>query len=229
MIAQDARDLAHNFPVPTESRPAPPSLGWNTVGVRYSHFRVEIFRQLTALSKCASISIIKNYPPYSWMHSLQNGIQCKTIPTSNTENYYFKHSDYLSIYIVVLLAEHVFDCDITEVTCNGAVCECDHHLKFVFYCTNDKNIGIYVDETENNVHWLEFHSSFHVVFLTMVWQDYKVFEFACRISHSILIAQIGYTFYGPYPHGLAHNSFSMPKPLLTLTLNYGFHMIIKFI
>ena len=33
----------------------------------------------------------------------------------------------------------------------------------------NKNADIYVDETENNVHRLEFHSSFHVVFLTIVW------------------------------------------------------------
>ena len=54
------------------------------------------------------IDFNEKWPLYSWMQSLQNGIQFKTIPTSNTENGDFKHNDFLSIYITVLPAVHVF-------------------------------------------------------------------------------------------------------------------------
>ena len=64
------------------------------------------------------------------MYELQNGIQFETIPTSNAENGDFKNSDYPSIYIAVLLGVHVFDCDVTGVPCEGAVCQCDHYLHF---------------------------------------------------------------------------------------------------
>ena len=72
------------------------------------------------------------WSPYSWLHNLQNGIQLETIPTSNTANGDFKH-DYPSMYITVLLAVHVFYCDVTGDPCGGAMCECDHYLKFVFF------------------------------------------------------------------------------------------------
>ena len=42
---------ADHKPLPTVSRPARLSLGRDTVGERYGHFRVENFRQLTALPK----------------------------------------------------------------------------------------------------------------------------------------------------------------------------------
>ena len=50
------------------------------------------------------------------MYDLQNGIQFETKPTSNTENGDFKHCAYqfTCIYIAVLLAVHMFDCDVTE-------------------------------------------------------------------------------------------------------------------
>ena len=54
------------------------------------------------------------------MYELKNGIQFETIPTSNAENGDFKNSDYPSIYIPVLLAVHVFDCDVMCVPCEGA-------------------------------------------------------------------------------------------------------------
>ena len=54
------------------------------------------------------------------MYNLQNGM--------NTENGYLKHNDYQSIctHEAVLLAVHMFDCDVTGVSCKGAVRECDH-------------------------------------------------------------------------------------------------------
>ena len=57
------------------------------------------------------------------MCELKNGIQFETIPTSNTEKGDFKTSDYSSIFIAVLLAVHVFDCDVMCVPCEGAVGE----------------------------------------------------------------------------------------------------------
>ena len=71
----------------------------------------------------------KNWPPYSRMYELKNGIQFKTMPTFNTEKSDFENSDYPSIYIAVLLAVHVDDCDVTGVPCEGAVCECNNYLK----------------------------------------------------------------------------------------------------
>ena len=65
------------------------------------------------------------------MYELQNGIQFETIPTSNAENGDFKNSNYPSIYIAVLLGVHVFDCDVTGVPWEGAVCQCDHYFALV--------------------------------------------------------------------------------------------------
>ena len=64
------------------------------------------------------------------MYALQNGIQFQTIPTSNAENGDLKNSDYPSIYIAVHLDVHVLDFGVTGVPCEGAVCQCDHHLHF---------------------------------------------------------------------------------------------------
>ena len=54
----------------------------------------------------------------------------------------FKNSDYPSIYIAVLLDVHVFDCDVTGVPCEGAVCECDYYLHFgILLCQCTKILG----------------------------------------------------------------------------------------
>ena len=98
------------------------------------------------------------------MYELQNGIQFETIPSSNAENGDLKNSDYPSIYIAVLLGVHVFDCDVTGVPCEGAVCQCDHYLHFWYSIVPmHKNTGICIYVTENNILWLYFHSSLHVV------------------------------------------------------------------
>ena len=83
----------------------------------------------------------KNWLPYSWIYNLQNGLELRTIPVSYMGNGDFKHSDYLSIYIAVLLAVHVFDCDVTGVPCEEVACECDHHL--IFLTQLSKNIPEY--------------------------------------------------------------------------------------
>ena len=59
-------------------------------------------------------------------------------PTSNAENGDFKHSGHPSVDVAVLLDVHVFHCDVTGVSCEGVVCECDHYLKFVLYCANEQ-------------------------------------------------------------------------------------------
>ena len=72
------------------------------------------------------------------------------------------------IFIAVLLAVDVFDSDVMGVPCEGALCECDHNLKFVFYCANEQQYpGICVYETENVLR-LYFHSSFR-----NVYSDYR--------------------------------------------------------
>ena len=86
----------------------------------FLHFCMMIFWQLAALPKCTSISL-KNCPSYSGEYNLQNGIQFGKMPIPNTENGDFKGIEYPSIYIAVLLAVHVFDCDITGVPCNATI------------------------------------------------------------------------------------------------------------
>ena len=44
-------------------------------------------------------------------------------------------NDSPSLYISVLLTVQMFYCDVTGVTCEGAACECNHCLKFVFCYT----------------------------------------------------------------------------------------------
>ena len=50
------------------------------------------------------------------MQNIQNEIQFKIIPTAHTENDDFKHKDYQSICIAVILGMHVFDCDVMGCT-----------------------------------------------------------------------------------------------------------------
>ena len=71
------------------------------------------------------------------MYFLPHDKQFQIIGTSNTEDGDFERSVYPSIYIAVLLAVHVFYCDVMGVPCKGAVCECDHYLTFIFYCANE--------------------------------------------------------------------------------------------
>ena len=85
-----------------------------------------------------------SWPPHSWMYNVHNDIQFETIPTSKIEKGDIKHSDYLSIYIAVLLAGQVFDCDVTGVPCEWYM---SMKLKTAF---SDF-----------------FHSLFHTVFLTI--------------------------------------------------------------
>ena len=54
------------------------------------------------------------------MDDLQNGIELEAFPTSNTKNGEFKQSDYPSIYITILLAQQVFDCDVTGFCLQGS-------------------------------------------------------------------------------------------------------------
>ena len=127
--------------MPTVSQAAGPSIDWD-IGVRYSHFCMEIFQQLMAPPKGSLLSIkidlhILGCLIYKMTYSLRQSIP----PTQTNSN--LKHSDYLSIYINGLLTVHVFDYDVTGVPWEGEVCEFDHYLKFAFSCTNELNIPGY--------------------------------------------------------------------------------------
>ena len=116
------------------------------------------------------IDFNKKWPSYSVVYNLNKWHTFWDNPYPNTENGDFKHSEYPSIYIAGLLAVHVFDYDVTGVPCEGEVCECDRCLGFIFYCASEHKIPGYVYETENNVLRLDFHSSFHIVFMTIVYR-----------------------------------------------------------
>ena len=115
--------------VPTVSQLAHPSLGWHTIGLRYSHFHMEFFRQLTVLPKCTSNSIKNDLCIFE---KIKNDLY----KMAYTENGNFKHHGDQSIYITELLFVHMFDCDVTVIPCEGAVYECDQYLKCVFCCDN---------------------------------------------------------------------------------------------
>ena len=154
------------------------------------------------------IDFNKNLPPYFSMYNLQYGIQFETVLISNTENGNFKHSDYQAIYITVFLTVNVFDCDITRVHCEGTVCECDHYLKFVLYCSNEINILGYIS---TKLKTMFFYLIFLVLFtLPFVLSFYKTIKYLnsyktfSKISHSLPTAhiKIDYTFHRPCLHGL---------------------------
>ena len=80
--------------VPTVSQPACPSLGWDTIGVRYSHFHTESIWQLTALPKCSPISIKNGLRIFGCI--IYKTVYRLTISTTNTKTT-TKHSDLPSI------------------------------------------------------------------------------------------------------------------------------------
>ena len=95
------------------------------------------------------------------MYELQNGIQFETIPTSNAENGDFKNSDYPSIYIAVLLGVWLWRHGSSLRGSSVSVWSL-----FTFWYSivpMHKNTGISIYVTENNILWLYFHSSLHVV------------------------------------------------------------------
>ena len=135
----------------------------------------------------------KNWYLYSWMYELQNGIQFETIRTSNAAKGDFKNSDYPSIYIAVLLGVHVFDCDVTGVPCEGAVCECDHYLLFgILLCQCTKtymhlwnwkqpSLTIFSQFLTRCLNWLSFHK-------TIKYSNSR--HPFWKISHSLPIAHV---------------------------------------
>ena len=154
----------------------------------------------------------KNWPPYSWMYNLHNSLQFEIILTSNTENHEFKHSDYKSIYIAVLLTVNAFDCDVTGVPCEGTVCECDNYWIFILYCSNEQNIQGY---TSMKLKTMFFDLIFFVLFTSFykTIKNLNSHKRYSKISHFFPIAhvKIGYTFRGPCLHGLG-SSKTRPYP-----------------
>ena len=122
------------------------SAGSSLARLRYRCCKVQSFSrgEFSAVDGTAYMHIgcNRNWSPYSRMYKLQNDIEFETITTSNTEHGNFEHNDYPSIYIAVLLAVHVFDCDVAEDPCEGAVCECDNYSKFTFYCANEQKYRV---------------------------------------------------------------------------------------
>ena len=70
-----------------------------------------------------------------------------------------------------------------------------------------KNTGICISVTENNIIWLYFYSSLHVVltgccFIKQQSILIRVIRFEKKPLPSHCPRQIGYTFHEPCPHGL---------------------------
>ena len=98
------------------------------------HVSIAIFWQLMALPKCTSISIKLASAFLDVQSTKQFAVWDNGYLQYKKDD--FKHCNDPSIYIAVFLATHVFDCDLTGVPCEEAVCKCDHCWKFVFHCAN---------------------------------------------------------------------------------------------
>ena len=140
------------------------------------------FRQLMALPKCTSTSIkivlcIIRYVLYETAHSLRQSLppMPKTV-TLNTANTRLFTSMCFSLCTCLIVTSREF----------LAMEQCVWMWSLFEICILlrqwIKDTG---NETENNVLRLDFHSSFHNVFLTIILLDYKVFEFAQRLFKNI--------------------------------------------
>ena len=80
----------------------------------------------------------------------------------------------------------MFECDVTGVSCEAALCDCDHFLNvYSIAPRKENNIPRYNSmllQTTFSESW--FHSSFQIVFLTIAFS---------KISRSVLVYIIGYT------------------------------------
>ena len=136
------------------------------------------------------------------------------MPASNAEHGNFRHSDYLSIYIAVLLAVQVFDCDVKPW--EGVVYGRDHYLNYLNSGTsiNKWNTGVYIHETGNNALGLNFTIPFAKSFwLSFSWTRKFSPAYCQNLSHSLLIGHIKIGYAWPCPHGLLSflNMYSLQK------------------
>ena len=112
------------------------------VSVKYSHFLMKFFWQLTAASKCTSISIEIAHHILGCIIFKMAYSSCslrQSLPPvlrTSSENSNLKHSDYPSIYIAVLLAVQEF---LAREHCVNVITINIWKLKCVFYCGNCAN------------------------------------------------------------------------------------------
>ena len=118
-------------------QPARPSLGWDTVGERYGYFYVENFCRVTALPKCKSILIRIGLCILGCMNYKTAYSLKQFLPPMPR-----RHGSSLRGSSVSVWSSFTFWCSIVPM---------------------HKNTGICIYVTENNIPWLYFHSSLHVV------------------------------------------------------------------
>ena len=95
----------------------------------------------------------RNWPLYSWMYNLQNGIQFDTIPTPKT-----KTATLGTATTCPSISPRFSLCTRLIVTSREFLAgegECGHYSKCVFHCASEqqKNTRIYIYENENNDLW----------------------------------------------------------------------------
>ena len=112
------------------------------------------------------------------MCNLQNGMQFETIISSDIENGDFKHKHYRSICIAVLLAVHVFDCDVTGDSGERATLQCYHLWIFYSIAPMNTKCRMNIHETGKRVPRLDFYSTIHIVFPRIFLLHCRVFEVA---------------------------------------------------
>ena len=141
------------------------TFGWDNTCVRYSHFHMEIFQQLTALPKWASISLkiglhIFGCIIYKMAYSLRQSLppKQKTV-TLNTVNTHLCTSLCCSLCMCLIVMSQEF-----LVREQYVIVIIIWNLYFIAPIKK-KHTGIHIYETENFPH-LNYHSSFHIVCLT---------------------------------------------------------------
>ena len=165
------------------SPPARSSLGLDAVSVRYSHFRVEIFLQLTAIPKRTSISIkiglgICWCMIYKTAYSLRQSLApiTKTAALSTVTN---------RLYTLLFFSLRTF----LNVTSREFLAreQCvDVIIIWNLYSTAamNKDTGIYFYWTENNILRLYFHSSYHIVFWLSFYKTKNIWICVTRFKKS---------------------------------------------
>ena len=141
---------------------ARPSLGWDTVGERYGHFYVENFRRVTALPKCKSISIkiglfILGCMNYKTAYSLKQFLP--PMPKMAT----LKHRLPVYLHRCASRCAHVWLWRHGSSLRGSSVSVWSLFTFWYSIVPMHKNTGICIYVTENNILWLYFHSSLHVV------------------------------------------------------------------
>ena len=180
-----------------------PSLGWDTVGEKYGHFYVENLRRVTALPKCKSISIkislciigCLNYrTAYSLKQFLPPMPKMATLKTATTRLF-------TSVCTCLFVTSREF---LARDQCVNMIII----YILVFYCANAKkywdmhlcnwkqhSLTIFSQFLTRCLNGLSFHKTIHYSNSRHTFWKNKPLPSHCP-------RKIGYTFYGPCPHGL---------------------------